>query len=544
MPENSSDIVVSNLRGGRNGIDSPLELPDNQCVDALNVDWSDGPLGRKRPGAIPVDTTGGTAFTAAIYDLFRHIPGGNGELAELWAIDSLGVVKRMAGGTVFVDVTLDDAITGNFQDVHAASFNGKLFLAYKSAVNRLHVWDPLVNAVRRVGLAAPTGAPTVADTGAGAYPAVERFYRTRVLQMDGIKVVRKSEPSAASVSFTPSGSGSAARVTRVGAPGEHETHWEVEVSLDNAIWFVLAGVDGLDPPIAIGTSTYDDDTLTEDYLDLTTSEEIGSYTLPISAKWLSTDSNRLLMANSWTTTEKTSRIYLTAVLGASDRGDDERVIITDVTKGYIDLNEKDGGEITGISMPVDGIIFSFKYEQIYRGTPTGNADAPYIFRRVRGTTGAGCIYQKTIVQAENTAGETVVAFLSRTGPYRVSVGGGVEYMGRDMEDVWYGVNNYLTMINIHATLMVAHGIFHQDLHQIWWYIACKDVGGSGRDSPELKMMVDTRCQTMKDEYGVRGGWARHTGKSCKAVCSVMFANTLGASMSLDLRPYIGYREPA
>lgn len=535
MPENSNDIVISNLRGGRNGIDSPLEVPENQCVDALNVDWSDGPLGRKRPGSVAVSTTGGTAFGTYLASLFRHVPSGNGALAELWAVDSAGLVKRLAGGTAWANVTLDDAISGSYQHVFAISFNGKLFLAYDSAVDRLHVWDPLVSAVRRVGLAPTAAGPTVADTGAGTYAAVARYYRVRVTQVSGTTIVRRSEPSPASTIFTPSGSGSAARVTQPALPGERETHWEVEVSLDGSIWFVLAGADGLFPAIAIATTTYDDSTLTADYLDLDTSEEVGLYTLPKSAKFLTTDGNRLLMAGSWEG-GKTSRIFNTAVLGSADHGDDERIIMTDAIKGYVDINEKDGGDITGLSLPIHGVVYGFKYEQIWKGVPTGDPDAPYIFRNM--TRAVGCIYQKTIVTVENTEGNPTCAFLSRLGPYRVSLEGGLEYMGRDMEDVWYAANNYLTSVNLSASVMVAHGIYHADLHQIWWFVS------TGLDSPDLKMMVDVRCQTMRDQYGVRGGWARHTGKSCKAVCSVMFANTLGASMSLDLRPYVGYREPA
>ncbi len=534
-----SDIIITDLRGGRNGIDSPAVLPENQCADALNVDWSDGWLGRKRRGAVTVATTGGTAFNNAIMSMFRHVPSGNGALAELWAIDDAGLVKRLAGGTTWADVTMDDAIVDNFQHVHAVSFNGKLFLAYNSSVDRLHCWDAGLSVVRRVGLKAMTAGPAISNTGAGAYAAVARYYRVRTIQLYGGSdyVVRRSEPSPASTVFTPSGAGTAARVTQPTPPGERETHWEVEVSLDGVIWYVLAGQDGLFPSIAIATTTYDDSTVTADYLDLETSEEIGTYFLPPSAKWLSTDNNRILMANAWESGQKTSRIWYTAVLGSADHGDDERIIMTDAVKGFVDLNEHDGGDITGLAPPMDGVIFAFKYEQIYKGLPTGDAEAPYIFRRVRGSTGTGCIYQKTIVQAENTSGETIIAFLSRIGPYRVSIFGGVEYMGRDMEDVWFAANGYPTHVNLHADLMNAHGVFHHDLHQIWWFVS------TGLDSPDLKIMVDVRCQTIRDEYGVRGGWARHTGKSCKAICSVMFSNQIGAEMSLDLRPYIGYRDP-
>jgi hypothetical protein len=544
----ADDIIITNLRGGRNGIDSPLEVPENQCVDARNVDWSDGPLGRKRPGSVEVATTGGTDFLDYLASMYRHVPEGNGELAELWAVDSAGTVKRLAGGSTWADVTLDEPILDNFQKVNFCSLNGKLFIAYNSGTDRLHVYDPDLDLVRVVGLAAPTNAPTVANTGAGTYAATLRYYRVRAIQWDGVTVIRRSEPSAV-VSFTPSGAGTAARITQpTQMPDEHETHWEVEVSLDNAIWFVLAGVEGLDDPIAIATTTYDDDTPTDDYLDLETSEEVGLYDLPPAAKYLTTDGNRLIMAGSWEAPSlaslggEQSRIWFTAVLGALDHGDDERVINTDAIKGWVDLNEKDGGDITGLSLPIHGIIYAFKYEHVWKGAPTGDPEAPYIFRNI--TRAVGCIEHKTIVLVENTEGSPVVAFLSRLGAYRVSVNGGLEYMMRDMEDVWYGSNNFPTKMNLHASLMPAHGLYYADLRQIWWYIAVTDMEtGIGMDSPEMKLMVDVRCQTIRDEFGVRGGWARHDGQSCKAVCAAQFANTLGASMSLDLKPYIGFREP-
>src|SRR6185503_14115498 len=92
------------------------------------------------------------------------------------------------------------------QDVDFATLNGKLYLAFDSAVDRLHVYDPNLSTprVRRVGFITPA-APSAANSGtAGAYAAVLRYYRVRWVQMKGHTVVRRSEPST-SVSFTPSG---------------------------------------------------------------------------------------------------------------------------------------------------------------------------------------------------------------------------------------------------------------------------------------------------------------------------------------------------
>src|SRR5262245_40190375 len=103
-------VIIADLRGGMNSADSPLLLPDNQCVLALNVDWRDTLIGRKRYGASTIVLTGGTAFTGPFNTLIRHVPGSDEGAAELWAVDSASptLVKRLTGGTSWADVTLAD----------------------------------------------------------------------------------------------------------------------------------------------------------------------------------------------------------------------------------------------------------------------------------------------------------------------------------------------------------------------------------------------------------------------------------------------------
>jgi hypothetical protein len=120
--------------------------------------------------------------------------------------------RQAADGRVtWADVTVDDAISTKPQDVVGVTLNGKRFMAYDSTQDRLHVYDPNLASprVRRVGLATPA-APTAADTGgAGAYAAVQRWYRVRWLQWTGGVVIRRSEPST-STSFHAIGRGSGA----------------------------------------------------------------------------------------------------------------------------------------------------------------------------------------------------------------------------------------------------------------------------------------------------------------------------------------------
>ncbi len=525
MPE-LRRLVVSDLRGGRNGADPPDSLPDNQAVEMLNVDNAISLLANKRNGASAVTETGGTAFSLGIQSLFRFVPGALESAAELWGIDGAAtpIVKRMAAGTSFADVTLTDAISTRPQDVVGVTFNGKLFLAYDSTQDRLHVYDPLMSSprIRRTGFTTPNP-PTVANGSAGgAYAAILRYYRVRMIQKSGTVVIRLSEPST-SVSFTPSGAKDSVVVTQpVSLPGEQETHWRVEVSLDAVNFYVLSDV-------VIATTTYSDSALTTTYTSNTLSAATGQYTNWTSVKYLLTDGNRLLGAGSWES-GKTSRVYFSPVLGTTDQGDDERVPATTTQSNWVDLNENDGGAITGLGGPVYGAAYAFKRRQIWRMAPTGDNTVPYQVRKLSDVYGT--ISHKSIVPARDAVGNAALYFLSPDGPCRIIISDlgantVIQYLGRDVEDVW-------ATVNLAATTVVGHGIYHHELHQVWFWIATGE-----SNTPDTKLVFDTALGKFTEGDRIRGGWYKHTGLSAAATCSVMFAKTLGASMSFELKPYIG-----
>ena len=535
-------IVIDDLRGGRNDTDPPMSLPPTQCVEALNIDWKDTTFGRKRGGAAAVTETGGTAFSSGMQSLFRHVPGGDETAAELWGIDGAAtpVVKRMAGATTFANVTMMNNIASRPQDVVAVSFNGKLFLAFDSTVDVLHVYDPNLGTpqARKVNFTTPA-APTAANTGSGSYAATLRYYRVRWIQTATIggasTLVRRSEPSA-SIGFTPSGSGSASRVTQPTPPSEGETHWEVEVSTDNATWFQRRAFPDAFPdgsgatPLAIGTTTFDDAQTVAGYVTNNASDPAGMHSRFPSVKYLLTDGNRLLGAGAWESTGgdslgKNSRVWFTPVLGSADKGDDERVPNQTNQKNWVDLNENDGGGITGLGGPFYGVIIVFKYRQVWRLTPTGDVVTPYLPKKLRDDI--GCIHHKTISLGEDEQGQPALYFLSHRGPYRITVDRGIQFLGRDNQVTWRSVN-------LAATTVVAHATYYPDLQQWWVWIAT----GSAND-PDVKMMFDVQLGFPDQNGQVRGGWAKHTGNSAGARCSCLMSNTLGATMSRDLKPYIG-----
>lgn len=786
-------IHLDHLRGGRSGL-NPFDLLPGQVAEAYNVDPYDGMCGRKRPGADSLVLTGGTAFTGPMNALARWVPGTDDTAAEMWGIDSAAtpIIKRLAAGVAWADVTPADVITSRAQDACFAALNGKQFVAFKSGAARLHVYDPtnfaalffselvgdggggascgggggagaVVTAsdtatlvglnyvqgpggtagtaggqggngtgstfnartaggggggggntagqrsgrngangscgggggstgaaetggtgsapgtnggassnagtfgagagggagavgaagsgtnggiggtgvastvpgsasryaggggggiqtgtagtatdgggagtstsvvatsgtansggggggsgfstvfanggaggsgrltvwyrtgsmvatggvittsglftihtftasgtftiisitpnLRRVGLAPGTNAPTAANAGGGAYAATGRYYRVRWLHMNGVIVVRRSEYTPASALFTPSGAGASVTVTQPTPPGEGETHWEVEVSLDGVTYYVLAGVFGvtLSTQVAIGTTTYSDSTVTTSYSLGRVSDPSGYYQLPHSAKFLVTDGNRLLWAGDNDGVQPGSRVWFSPVLGSADKGDDERWVLTNFQRNYIDLGTKDGGDITGMSYPINGVIYVFKTKSIWGLFPTSNVNGPYVFRKIRDDIGCGD--HKTITTSKDIGGKVVIMWWDQqTGPWRVSAQNGFEYIGRDVEDI-------TKRVNLAATNRVAHAVWHSTIHQ-WWVWLALDAG----NDPSVKMVFDPhRLQT--DEEGLlRGGWYYHDGDSAAARCSCLFSNTVAATMSRDLKPYAG-----
>lgn len=519
-------IGILGIRG-RNGSDSSFLVPDTQCIEARNVDWYRSSLGRKRGGATALGITGGTAFSTGVLSMARHIPGSDQTAAEMWAVDGASFMHRLAAGTVWADPTVTHAITGSPQEVNFQSFNGKLYIAYKSAHNRLHVWDPVDNRVRPVGLDLPTITSLV--QAGGAVTDTRRYRIAWTVQVSGVTVRRSnlSAPSASQVMAAQQ-----TTVTRGTAPGEGETHWELYGSA------AVAGVFSdyrLVATTVIATTTAVDNAA----LPATVNQADGANTPPPSAKFLVADDARIIMAGAHEASTnpenamapKNNRVWWTSILGATDIGDDERVSNTGSINNYADVEEA----ITGISQPMQtvsaqsnslerGSFYVFSYESQWKFVSTGVANTPYL--RFRVTGGGGCIHHKSIVVALDVNGNPAIYWASRQGIMRISVNG-QEYLGEDVVDLW-------ATLNLDATIP-CHAVYHNTLHQIWFYIA---TGTSLY--PNMRLVYDTRLGRVTETSGVRHGWSSADGESTKAYCSTMFSETPGATMSRAIKPYIGY----
>jgi hypothetical protein len=504
---------------GRDGSTPPFALPPEKCVEALNVDFFESSLARKRGGASSISLTGGTAQTGQISALFSHVPSDNQSNREMWSVDDQATprFKRLVGGTSWADVTVGDAVSSKPWDMDAVSFDGKLFLFYDSTVNRLHCWDPADAKVRRVGLKKPAAA-TVANTGAGTYAAVIRYYKVRYTVQVSSITVRESELSDV-VSFTPSGSGTHARITKPASISEDETHWEVYGSADNSNFFLLATT-------VVGTTTYDDSATPSTYSG-TVAPDINSRVPPPSSKFGVADVSVLVMAGAWETAAgdsmvpKDNRFWWTVSLGSTDTGDSERISNTSDVKNYADVDEP----ITGLGGTINSAIYIFSYGGLWKAINTGIPESLYVVFRVAG--GLGCIRHQTIVLAEDEDGDACIYWLSNVGPVRLGKDG-QQRCHEDIDDIW-------RTVNLSATTVVAHGVPYPSLHQIWWWVA---TGAS--NEPDTKIVFDTRLgRVIEVEKSVRRGWAKHDGLSAAARCSCLMSNTLGATMSRDLKPHIG-----
>lgn len=512
-------ILVSSIEG-RDGSTPKFLIDPTKCIEALNVDWFESAIGRKRNGAAAISLTGGTEQTGVISTLLEHVPTFDQSGRELWSVDdeATPVWKRLAGGTAWANVTPYEAVTAQPWNITSATFNHKLFVTYKSGHNRLHVWDG--SSFRRAGLPVAS-VVTAADHGSGSYANIVRYYKTRWINMVGGVPVVCGELST-SVQFTPSGSGLSARVTAPAPPGECETHWEVYASPDNANFF-------LQSQVVLATTTYDDTTLPYLYVGAIP-PPVNAFICPPSAKYLVADLTRLVMAAAWETSTEASmtptnnRVWWTSPLGATNTGDDERVSNTDAIKNYTDVPE----DVVGLGGPMNGSVFIFSYNGVWRAIGTPVASAPYAVIKIAGVY--GCIDHKTIITAEDEDGNPCLYWLSPIGPVRLG-SGGFQRCHQDIDDIW-------RTVNLSASTRVAHGVFHRDRHQIWWWIAT-----GTNNEPDTRIVFDTRLGRMVDsgiDSSVRKGWAKHTGPSCAARCSATMSDTLGVTMSRTLKPHIGY----
>lgn len=494
---------------------APITLvPDGFAVSATNVELS--PFGAMLPrvGTSKFGLSSGP--TAEIDDLFTERTGTS---EALWAFSGFHTASYAAhrfNGSTWSSVTYDDSPAYNGLDqvnVACAAYNGKVFLAYNSNVNRLHVWNG--TSVRRVGVLA-SAAPTVANTGAGAYAAVLRYYKVRFFVVESSRVVAVSEMSP-SVSFTPSGAGTAARVTKPANPDTNVTHWLVYGSDDNVTYYALSSLTG------VGTTTYDDSQAVSTYKTGAVSLEAGFFLPPPSCKFLATNGERLFMAGAYETTAGTGettpsprRVWFTRIIGVTEQADDESITSLEDAKAWVDIDSDDGSPITAMVSTFNGAIYVFTKSSVWQLSDTGNVDSPVRADRV--ASGVGVTSGK-LVAADTTAQDGTIYFSSPTGPYRYSPSMGLQYLGADV----------YTMVATSGSLqkwsIQAVG-FDPATRRVYWLYGDDTSGHYAK----ARVLDPSLLQNIASEW--RGGWSRDDW-------SASYANRLRAVTVYDNKLHIG-----
>jgi hypothetical protein len=523
--------VIWARNSGQNGWDPVIDVPLNQSVSSRNVHLYKGGLGTRRGGS-SAEALPNPNFTAPIQALIESLQNQDEGSAELFAVDNSAPPNMYINTlALWVQLTLADAVQSTPTSVSAATVNGKLYLAYDSTVNRLHVLDPGYaggGTVRRAGMGTPAVSPLVGNGGGvGTYPAVLRYYRVAFAeQRSGINI--RWSLLGPSISFTPDGAHANVTVTKPATISEGETHWALFGSADNILYYYITAA-------TVATTTIADTSIVG-YSGFTPAPTEGQFTAFPSVKSLGTDGSRLYGMGVWETAAgdslppKPGRFYYgpvqnsTTGLFAAD--DDERINNTTTLSGWIDLSRNANAADRGVTPhPINNVIYAFLSSGVYALYPTESSLTPY--RRVTVSNQIGNLAQQAIVMAVDRNGTPCCYFCDSTrGPHVIGGADGLRWCGKDVIDIW-------TTINRTAAPPV-WGLWFPDRNQVWFGIAT-----GANTSPDTILVLDVTSQAPDQDGDLRGGWTVYDGDLAKAPCAVLFSNTLGAARSALKTPYTG-----
>ncbi len=527
------DLTIRSLRGGLNTDDPASELKPDQCTAAMNVEFHTVPCGERRRGCVSINQGAYANTYDAIVMVARHLPTDDETAAQLWFAGAVGGVTSFRyKDTAWNAVSPVDAVD-NSNDIYAmraVSFHNKLYVTYNSPVDRLHVWDGTT--LRRAGIAAPSAAPTAVDQNIGTLSGT-RYYRVRwLVQVAGV-TIRRSEPSAV-LEFTPSGAGGSVLITAPTTAGaDSPTHWEIEASLDNATFYTAHTF------LAVSSTTVNDNVpYSEGYTGGTSvhagggrlSETSGDYTVPLSAKFLTVDDDRLVMASSFETTALTSRVSWTPVNGDPGVGNDERVPIA--TVNFLDLDAGQGGGITDMSQASNGFFYVFKWRAIYKMVRTGVRSQAYQASVVSKSLGA---IPGSVVSGLDEFGRSCIYALDPSlGIYRIGANGLQLHHGLGSK---VNTGSTWSTVNTDAATVLCCSVYYADAKQVKWFLAT-----NGSDLPNLEVVLQTDATRVDDTgTGIEGGVSLANGQISNVISATMFAGNIdaGTARSKVLKPTVG-----
>lgn len=521
------DLTILSLQGGENNTDPPNALLEDECVLAENVEFFYSTLGERRLGMAPLGLElSGLQDEAVIVHLSQWFPENDVLEPQFFAIgatpNSSATVSVRTNG-IWSEVPVEDALNTTVPAIYqitTQSLNGLLFVAYRSAVDRMHVYDGAT--LRRAGLAQPDPVTATDTAVAGTYAGV-RYFRTRIAEVDGDGVIlRLSEPSE-SLAFTPAGTFNGAIIAQPAVlPNEGETNWIVEASEDDSLYYWIANL-----PLA--TTTYTDTTAyAAGYSDQgPLSPQIGDYDNLPSAKFIAVDGDRLVFGSHWTDPTKMSQIGWTPVQNSPGYGNSQRLPldVDDTTN----LDNFAGGPLTGIIGSDFGTWYAFKFNRIYRMMRTGSVDRAYDVICLSTSRGA---VEGSLVRGFDESGSSCIYFLDpMMGPSRIGTFG---------IQVINGQRGLWGTVNLQAAAVVACGCFYPYKQQVHWWVTT-----NGDDRPNYELCLQVSLLRAAAGDAVRGGWSRSTGLRAHAVCATIFTETVSIDgiPSISERPFIGMAAP-
>jgi hypothetical protein len=533
MPKRASGLsdVAWITNEGRNGYDAAQNIPEDMSQESVNVSLKAGTLGTKRKTIkevifSPFDV--GPSRIVGVNALFKFAPGQSFSGTQLVIMDNSSPVRMYASIAPPISnrqLVLTDAVTvvaslGAPWMSSAAALNRKLYIAYQSGVNRLHVLDIKnggisTTALRRSGLKA-SAVPTVANQGGGAtLPAIPRWYATCNRVKSGSTVILQSNLTAG-VAFTPSGAGDFARVTKAAATGENETHW--------VLWGSVVSADGPFYPIAetaVATTFYDDAQDPNTYsANGDAAPPFGSHYPMPSVKSIVSDGARLVGFGVWESAAGDSvlpqngTIYFSPVLAASfgsgSGQDDERFQATADQVDTLVLSLDADSIDVGLSPVLNNKIYAFQRRGIWALTPTQNSQVPYAKHQIDKHRGA--MTMQSIILGADAQGQPCIYFLNPDdGPNRIGIGGTIEWLGKDIADIWPTVNQY-------AGFQVSHGVYDSNAKEVRWFVALT----VANDDPSAIIVFNvTLGRTEVRGQGVRYGWSKWDGMIATSRASIM-----------------------
>lgn len=511
--KNPEPILITSWRGGLNNCDPPIALALDQCTIVENIDYERATVGAKRRGQQVITTSGATINSAVVF-LHRHLPTGDESQSTLWAASVSGTSSIWNyKDTAWHEIVPTDALavaSGQYA-IRGLTLHGKSFFAYplESGVDRLMVYDGMT--FRRTGLPEPQ-APTVVTSGSGAFSG-DRLYRVRYKVAGTGLDARQSEPSE-STAFTPPGTGAGATITKPAATGEGEDTWLIEESVDEGdTYYVIAELDTT-------TTDYTDTLAPTSVPDGALAAPIGTYALQHSPKFLLADADRLIIGGSQQQPRLQSRISWSPVYAAPGIGNDER--LDDNQDPFFDLDGYDGGELTDGGGPVNGYMYAFKWQRIFKMIRTGNVKQAYQAIKITSSKGA---LPRSVVPGLDERGHECLYFLDPfVGPCRIGVNG-VESCGHDLTATWRTLNK--------NAALVSHGVYYALKRTVEWWCA---FGDSTTPNQRLMAFVDA---FRPEADGVHGGWSLCPDASQQTLASVLYADNINdnTTRSLSLKPY-------